>query len=99
MTDITRKDRLEQPQLIQSYVERKYFVSTIYRQCSAMAAPDIWYYETMVWEWNQEDGMGALVSQHDSGLCATWAVNHYARICRALVEGVDTGGENFDEYK
>jgi hypothetical protein len=45
---------LEQKQLenprIQSYVADKYFVSTAYRESSAPEGG--WYYETIVWEWD-----------------------------------------------
>lgn len=69
-------------QLICSYVNNQYFVSTIYRQCSAMGAGDIWYYETMVWEWNA--GRGKMVSQHDSGSSVKYAVQSHMTICAEL---------------
>ena len=40
--------------LIQSYILEKYFVSTAYRQCSAVVESPPWYYETIVFAWNKE---------------------------------------------
>lgn len=39
-------------QLICSYVERKYFVSTAFRRASTIE--EMWYYETMVWEFDDK---------------------------------------------
>ena len=40
--------------LIQSYVLEKFFVSTAYRQCSAVIESPPWYYETIVFTWDKE---------------------------------------------
>lgn len=40
--------------LIQSYVLEKFFVSTAYRQCSAVIESPPWYYETIVFSWDKE---------------------------------------------
>jgi len=40
--------------LIQSYVLEKFFVSTVYRQCSAVVESPSWYYETIVFAWDKE---------------------------------------------
>lgn len=44
------KQMKEHPR-IQSYVADKYFVSTAWRECSAIQGG--WYYETIVWEWDK----------------------------------------------
>lgn len=42
-------------QLICSYVKHKYYVSTAYRKSSAVChSDDFWYFETMVWEWDDK---------------------------------------------
>lgn len=75
--------------LIQSYVEDKWFVSTIYRQSSAALAPDLWYYETMVWPW--DDGKREnFTEQHDSGLSKEAALENHAKICRRLAMPAET---------
>jgi hypothetical protein len=43
--------------LAQTYVQHKgrwFFVSTINRRSSAMTETELWYAETLVWEWNPE---------------------------------------------
>jgi hypothetical protein len=42
----------KKPGIIQSYIRNRWMVSTIYRSSSAALAPDTWYYETIVWEWD-----------------------------------------------
>ena len=42
--------------LIQSYVKRKFFISTAYRQSSACVHDPPWYYETLGWKWNEKTG-------------------------------------------
>lgn len=43
----------KQYQLMCTYLKGKYFISTIYRQSSAMVE-DCWYFETMAWEWDEK---------------------------------------------
>lgn len=72
--------------LIQSYIQDKYFVSTIYRQSSAVLAGEIWYYETLVWEWDSETkDRGVLLDSADSGHSMDAALESHASICKGLV--------------
>ena len=73
--------------LVQSYIEEKYFVSTMYRRSSAMTETPIWYYETMVWEWDKETRQRKpkILDQVDSGGVKDWALKSHFDICRALL--------------
>jgi ATP phosphoribosyltransferase regulatory subunit HisZ len=72
--------------LIQSYVKDKWFVSTMYRQTSAAFASELWYYETMVWNWNAEtrEREPNFIAQYDSGLTEKAAMEHHMRVCALL---------------
>jgi len=76
--------------LIQSYLKEQYFVSTIYRQSSAVYLP-IWYYETIVWRWDKKTTRhrGELLTIHDSGTEETYAIDNHALICVKLLEEGD----------
>ena len=79
-----RKDK--SCKLIQSYVKEKYFVSTAYRSSSAMVLPEMWYFETMVWDWNSETKQrGDWIIQEDSGTFESEAMDNHAKICRDLI--------------
>lgn len=63
---------------IQSYVANRWLVSTIYRESSAMES-DVWYHETLVWEWDSETKeLGEIIYQ-SSGL-----MGHFV-VCKALM--------------
>lgn len=71
--------------LIQSYVQNRYFVSTIYRESSICMIPAPWYYETIVWTWDRETRKrGAMLDQYDSGSSPKYAIRHHAQICEGL---------------
>jgi len=65
-------------QLIASYVKRKYYISTIYRQAST--DEPMWYFETIVWEWdNKTKKRGEMLEIDDSGTDEEQAIeNHCA---------------------
>lgn len=68
--------------LIQSYVKDKYFVSTIYRESSAAIIPSIWYFETMVWEWNPKTReRGKWLAQEGEFLHERLGLEEHFRIC------------------
>jgi len=48
------KEEQKEYQLICSYVKHEYFISTAYRKSSALSQPPMWYFETMVWEWDNK---------------------------------------------
>lgn len=70
--------------VIQSYVrhgDRDFLVSTIERDCSAVAAPDYRYNETIVWAWNRvtrERGEILLTTGEGKG-----SIQDHFRICHA----------------
>lgn len=75
--------------LIQSYVQERYFVSTVYRPTSCDNDPSRYYYETMVWEWDaRTKERGALVDSHDSGWYRKGALISHADICERLTEAL-----------
>jgi len=79
--------------LIQSYVQDKYFISTIYRQSSIAMYNPPWYYETMGWEWDKETKeSGKMLLQNDSGHEPEYAIREHCAICVKIVKG-----EKFDE--
>ena len=81
---MTSDERCAQ-KLIQSYVQDYYFVSTAYRRSSAALAPDQWYYETIVWNWNPKTReRGEIVDSRDSGMNRTTALACHAAICASL---------------
>lgn len=70
--------------LIQTYLLNKYFISTIYRQCSAVNY-DGWYFETIVWAW---DGIkrerGEMLDMEDSGISEAVAITNHLKIIEKL---------------
>ena len=70
--------------LIQSYVEEKWFVSTIHRESSTI--PPMWYYETIVWEWNAKTRKREeMIYQGDSGSSKNIALENHLTICDKLL--------------
>ncbi len=68
--------------LIQSYVNNRYFVSTIRRECSAVAAAGMMYYETMVWKWDAKTKKrGRIVRQYESHDSIRFALQMHAKTC------------------
>ena len=72
--------------LIQSYVLNKYFVSTIHRESSVWEYDNDWYYETIVWEWDDETRKrGKMISQDYSGAVEIDALEEHFTICKKLM--------------
>ena len=68
-------------QLIASYVKQKYFISTIYREASTIEP--MWYFETMVWEWNAKTKeRGAILEQQDSGCDEEMALDNHCAMAK-----------------
>jgi len=68
--------------VIQSYVKRKFFVSTVYRESSAMVYPPPKYYETIIWEWDSTTRKsGKMLSIIDSGRTIKQALKSHFGIC------------------
>jgi len=77
--------RREPHTLIQSYVYKKYFVSTAYRKSSAMINSPPWYYETLTWEWNPNTGdLGKILESEDSGGHPNVALENHCLVCKKL---------------
>lgn len=73
---------MKEHKLIQSYVVEKYFVSTVYRKSSALTESEIWYYETIVMEWDKEkQKTGKMLAQLDSGSHPRAAIDSHNQIC------------------
>lgn len=74
--------------LIQSYVRRRYFVSTALRWASTDIPMK--YYETIVWEWSQDTRKrGKLLETADSGCDERGAMEGHIDICKAYAEKHD----------
>ena len=72
--------------LIQSYYLEKYFISTAYRRASTLQ--EIWYYETIVWEWDKKTReRGKILEEMDSGTDLDGAIADHCEICRNLAKG------------
>lgn len=75
--------------LIQSYVLEKYFVSTAYRKSSITLETPVWYYETIVWEWNRKTKIhGKIIEMQDSGSLPSTALENHYEICKKLIKKV-----------
>lgn len=73
--------------LIQSFVADTYMVSTAYRRSSASIIPELWYYETIVWEYNSKTKQrGKILEIHDSGINAKMAFRNHMTICETLLD-------------
>ena len=71
--------------LIQSFVwheGKRFFVSTINRESSALLAMGAEYAETMAWEWPEtQDGRGVMVGQTEASKDSLYG---HERMCREL---------------
>ena len=72
--------------LIQSFVNG-HFVSTIRRESSVAVLPLVWFHETLVWEWDEnEKERGRLVHEAEApDLISHGLASHYA-ICKQIAE-------------
>jgi hypothetical protein len=76
--------------LIQSYVKNQWMVSTIHRESSAMLAAGVWYYETLVWNWDAEKRERTnMIAQYDSGISEQSAFSHHFLVCKTLPQEVE----------
>lgn len=66
---------------IQSYVADQWYVSTVWRQSSAMFAGDRYYYETLVWRWDSERRERRELIHEAEGL------DTHFDICQKLLKG------------
>jgi hypothetical protein len=77
-------NKKKQYQLMCTYLKGRYFISTIYRESSAMV-PDVWYFETMAWEWDDKTKTrGEIVEMEDSGMYEEAAMNNHLLIVKKL---------------
>jgi hypothetical protein len=80
----------ENYQLICSYIKNKYFISTVYRRCSAVLASDIWYFETIVWEWDSKTRKrGEMLEMEDSGISEIRAIESHLEICKKYIQPIN----------
>ena len=74
----------KQYQLMCTYLKGKYFISTIYRQSSAMIE-DCWYFETMAWNWDDKAKQrGSIVEMDDSGISEEMAMDNHLLMTKKL---------------
>jgi hypothetical protein len=74
----------KQYQLMCTYLKGKYFISTIYRESSAMIQ-DCWYFETMVWEWNDKTReRGSIIEMDDSGISEEQAMDNHLLMVKKM---------------
>ncbi len=65
--------------LIQSYLLRKYFISTAYR--SASTPQEVWYFETIVWECDSKTNKrGKMLLMEYSGMHSSTALRSHFKI-------------------
>lgn len=71
-------------QLMCTYLKRKYFISTMYRQSSSMIE-DMWYFETIAWEWDDKTKTrGAIVEMDDGGITEESAMGNHLLMVKKL---------------
>mgnify|MGYP003613822819 CR=1 FL=1 len=81
----------KQYQLMCTYLKGKYFISTIYRQSSAMIE-DCWYFETMAWDWDDKTKTrGSIVEMDDSGISEEMAMDNHLLMVKKLNELIIAG--------
>lgn len=81
-----------QYQLMCTYLKGKYFISTIYRQSSAMIE-DCWYFETMAWEWDDKTKQrGSIVELDDSGVSEEMAMDNHLLMVKKINHLIIEGG-------
>lgn len=82
----------KQYQLMCTYLKGKYFISTIYRQSSAMIK-DCWYFETMAWDWDaKSQTRGSIVEMEDSGTSEEMAMDNHLLMVKKLNHLIIEGG-------
>jgi hypothetical protein len=60
-----------------------FVVSTSNRKCSAVLADDLWYAETLVWEWDQAtQTRGMIVGQYEDSVGSLRAHRHMVKRIR-----------------
>ena len=74
--------------LMKTNVLNKYYVSTIYRACSA--CDSVWYYETIVFNYDsKKKKIGSIVCTNDSGESVEDAIINHESICYNIAtEGI-----------
>ena len=71
--------------LIQSHVRDRYFVSTALRESSVIGDRSE-YFETMVWDINNDGSRGRIIDQQDCGSSPHGAIEEHMEICLLLAE-------------
>lgn len=73
-------------QLLSTHLRRKFYISTAYRQSSSIELGEMWYFETITWEWNEETKQrGRIIDQEDSGADEISAIQNHNRIVLELL--------------
>lgn len=80
--------------LVQSYIKRKWFVSTALRRSSALGDHGCLYFETLAWEWDPcTKERGGLVAQGEAGRDETGGLREHFRIVSDLLTAKPGAGE------
>ena len=78
---------MQSDKFIQSHVysskHGEFFISTCYRQSSAMLNPDNWYYETLAWKW-VNSARTDWVAANGGAITKTGAYKQHIEVCRQL---------------
>jgi hypothetical protein len=71
----------KQYQLMCTYLKKRFFISTIYRESST--TEPMWYFETIVWEWDDKNKIrGAILEIEDSGFSEEMAIDNHLLIIK-----------------
>lgn len=76
--------------VLQSYVyseKGKFFVSTIYRESSAMIEPPVpWFYETFAWTLDEHDKKKDWIADNSGASYIDKALDQHIEVCKQLYE-------------
>lgn len=68
-----------------TYLKGKYFISTLYRESSAIEHEPMWYFETIAWEWNDKTKTrGEIIEIEDSGPFEETAMDNHLLLVKKL---------------
>jgi len=78
----------EQVKFLQSYIYTEkygdFFVSTCYRQSSAMLNPDAWYFETFAWKLDKDKKRTEWVADNSGSSYEEGAIKQHMEVCLQL---------------
>lgn len=69
------------PKLIQSYVRNKFFISTMLMESNSILGSNYCYYETLVFEWNEETKETSNIIDSEVHSCPKGAFRQHYALC------------------